>query len=234
MNCEQAFQQLTSTSPSLENDSLQQHLNGCASCRQMAELFRPAVEILGNGSQEGPWSHSDSWQRVWDAAAIAERSAAQLRDALAVEPQQSGVWSWVRSTALLAAGVVFGVCLNGSGIIGANHANGQPPQTLAIGRSVDSDPDCRCARLVSHTRHANEMGVCILCQGRPRKMNVKSLCMVCHETVAPAAAGESTRDKLQGSWQPLRHPPLGSTQPMARLLVDAWLNAGIARAQQAG
>ena len=50
MNCDQVFQYLTSTKPHEWNGELDRHVAGCESCRAMAELFRPAVALFGDGT----------------------------------------------------------------------------------------------------------------------------------------------------------------------------------------
>jgi len=59
MNCDQAFERLTD--PQLNGDSeLQDHLDRCPRCRDMAEILEPALRfVTGDGSQE--WSTS-AWE----------------------------------------------------------------------------------------------------------------------------------------------------------------------------
>lgn len=53
MNCDEAFDRLTEASGA-SDDSLQTHLAECPRCRDMAELLRPALDLIQSPDGDGP------------------------------------------------------------------------------------------------------------------------------------------------------------------------------------
>jgi len=235
MNCDQVFQHLTSLHPAPVNGQLERHLSGCPSCRELAELFRPAVEAFGSGSNEDDAADAPgSWERVWDAVSVAERTAAQLKDARPATTRRTRAGSLAGCAALLAAGVLLGASLNWFGMFSAAgpiHHELQPSNTLNL---PASHAECRCAKLVSHARRATDDGVCPVCQSRAAKVNIVSLCMTCHDNATTEPSAKLLLQDLQSGVQPLRLWLKSSPQPFATLLTEARLGSLTQSPVQAG
>jgi hypothetical protein len=218
MNCDQVFQHLTSLHPAPVNGQLDQHLADCSSCRELAELFRPAVEAFDGGTAEDDSADAPgSWERVWDAVSVAERTAAQLKDLRPDTIRQTRAWPLAACAAVLAAGVLLGASLDRAGWLGGaeSHRHGFGSSTAV--QAPDGD-EVRCARLVSHVRRATEDGVCPICQSHVAKLKVVNLCMACHDDADDRATDVRLRD-FQSSLQPIRSWLRNSPSPFATLVL---------------
>ena len=183
MNCDEVFQHLTSVSePKPMNGVLGRHLQGCPSCREMADLLCPAVELFDRGSNDDDAVEAaEPWQIVWDAVAVAERAAAQLKDKPSVPTaRRDGYRKALFCAALLLVGAGIG-CLIGRETV-ADLTAGAPIQPKAPSSSpsmLDDTPHGSCARLVALLEHGKANEFCPTCN-RPF-MGVKAnICAICH------------------------------------------------------
>lgn len=226
MNCDQVFQHLTSLHPAPVNGQLERHLSDCRSCRELAELFQPAVEVFDSGSNEDDAADApESWERVWDAVSIAERSAVQLKDTRPATTWRARAGSLTGCAALLAAGVLLGASLNWAGMLGGGEKLRSEFPSSSTAKLPADDAECRCAKLVSHARRASEDGVCPVCQARGAKINIVTLCMTCHENPTAEPATKVSLQDLQSSLQSLRSWLKTTPQPFATFLLEARLNS---------
>ena len=235
MNCDQVFQHLTSLHPSPVNGQLDRHLAGCPSCREMAELFRPAVEVFGSGSHEDDAADAPgSWTRVWDAVSIAERTAVQLTDARPAPTRLARIRSLAGYVAVLAAGVLLGASLNWGGTLGRSNSIHDEIRSSSTANLPPDNVECRCAKLVTHTRRASESGICPVCQSHVTKLNIVTLCITCHENSPADSTTQVRLQDLQSSLVPLRSWLKTSRQPFATILLEARLNSFKPNSVQAG
>lgn len=196
MNCDEVFQQLTRFDPATfapgaaACDAIARHLARCPACREMAELFRPAVESFSDTVEPNDIAAepSESWQRVWEAVGVAERSAAQLRAAAPPRRAWLRTTSLVRSAALLLVGVAIGAVVSRSGAAAHPTLQVQSPSADPSNPAVPaiSRPH-RCERLVSATRDAGDDVTCPTCSQpiERARLNVAALCIVCHGARQP-------------------------------------------------
>ena len=204
MNCDQVFQHLTSIHPESANGKIGRHLAECPSCRQLADLFRPAVHLLvadpsGDDRAEAP----ESWHKVWDAVAVAEQAAAQLQDVRGATTARGRSWSVARGAVLLAVGILIGALVNWGGVFGSMASSRSDSPAPTIADRADRSAEIRCASFVSFAKHAAEAGMCPLCREKAAKINVATVCMACHENAGAVPTEKSPLQKLQSSWQQL-------------------------------
>jgi hypothetical protein len=184
MNCDQVFQHLTSVRPTPQNGALTKHLKHCRSCRQMAELFEPAVQLLGPESDEAqaiPDQTCDRWSRVWVSAGVAERVAAQLEQCT---EQRAGHWrsspALLRSAAVLLAGIVLGILCTQANVT----PRAEQPHSAAVVSDLNEshEPKCRYENLIAEHMQSDPVQFCVNC--RPKLAaeiaNIVTVCMVCH------------------------------------------------------
>jgi hypothetical protein len=196
MNCDQVFQRLASADRRPLGVQVERHLAACPTCRGLAELFQPAVELLSESVIEQPEAQaSPAWQRIWEMAAVADRSAEQLHAASRPRHQTklSGR-ALIQAAALVFVGVLLGGVLARGGILGpgntrlpvsSNESLFPPlPETLGHGR---------CEHLVTVVREAIESGNCPTCRQPVSKGSIPAalLCMACHR---PAPSGPTSFD----------------------------------------
>jgi hypothetical protein len=190
MNCDQAFQVMASVNGDIDRPELDEHLAGCASCRELAELFRPATNLFRDASDPAePASAPESWDRVWQAVAVAQQAAGQL----ARREHPSSRWrtrlsSFVKVAALLALGAICGgtaTRMYASGGQAARVAVADPGGLLPSATLAD-DGCVRCERLIQEGQRWFDAGACPTCGGKVQrqKLFLVSLCLVCH-TEAP-------------------------------------------------
>jgi hypothetical protein len=184
MNCDDVLQHLTSRPPQGRDAQLERHLAGCASCRDMANLFRPAADLLIGDLTDGETAEApEGWQRIWDAVAVAERAARQLKE----RPAPPSMWRararmLGRSVAILLAGVLLGSILTRVGMPDQFVANGQEGVPITHLSSLpDGAATGRCERLISEIRRSSELGLCLNCkQETTSASGAIALCMICH------------------------------------------------------
>ncbi len=170
MNCNEVFEHLTRTATvDSGNGTLANHLAGCRSCRELAELYRPAIDLFGNSN--GHEDHGDApppWQRVWEAVAVAESLAAQVRYH---KERPRNLPRLNRSVFRHAAVLLVGVLLGGVITRGAMPSPGVPAVT----------PTTRCESLLAVVERAGHLAMCPTCnQSLQSKTSLLSLCGVCH------------------------------------------------------
>jgi hypothetical protein len=225
MNCDQVFQHLTSVHPAPVNGQLDRHLAGCPSCRELAELFWPAVAAFDGGPNEDDSGDAPgSWERVWDAVSVAERTAAQLKDARPATDRRTRAWPFAACAAVLAVGTFLGASLDRAGWLGSAGSNrADSPGSTAV--KAPSDEVFRCARLVSHARHAGDDGACPVCQSRGAKFKLVTLCMTCHDDADDTSSDVRFHDlqsSLRSGRRSLRttspEPIVPASSPTVRIL----------------
>lgn len=114
MNCDEAFERLTSP-PESDNGPLERHLNECARCRAMQEALSPAIAWLA-ADADLPESRDESprWHLSEEAVRIAERTSRRLQSrprAAAQAPRaarREGQWFLLAAVVVL---VLFAVWL---------------------------------------------------------------------------------------------------------------------------
>jgi hypothetical protein len=203
MNCDDVFQVLTSSRPHSANGELDRHLAGCRSCREIADLFRPAVGMLATHADDrNDAEPSESWRRVWDAVAVAERAAEQLgHTPPSVRSRPSRLLFLSRSAALIVIGITLGGVMTWAGGLG-----GRPAGNRIDGVAVDTGaldtvrPTGRCDELLRFCRQSLRSAKCPTCgdAAPPARINVVALCTVCH--ALPSSASESADDGLHTGW----------------------------------
>lgn len=174
MRCDEVFEHLTRAGgQSGANGRLERHLAECGSCRELAELFAPAVALFERGGGDEDGEVPAAWGRVWEAVGVAERAAGQLRES----GRTAGRWrryGWPACTAAaLLIGVMAGVVVGGGGA---------KPQAAAMPRMTSGAAEVSCDLLLAVFREAAGAEICPVCR-RPierRQSEVVSLCAVCH------------------------------------------------------
>jgi hypothetical protein len=174
MRCDEVFEHLTRAGgQSRANGRLERHLAECGSCRELAELFGPAVALFERGGADEEGEVPAAWGRVWEAVGVAERAAAQVRRSR----RTKGGWQrygWPACTAAaLLIGVMAGVVVGGGGA---------KPQAAAMPRLSNGATEVSCDLLLAVFREAAGDEVCPVCR-RPierQRSAVVSLCAVCH------------------------------------------------------
>jgi hypothetical protein len=199
MNCDQVFHVLTATRPPSANGELDRHLAGCRSCREIADLFRPAAGMLAAHSDDRDGSEpSESWQRVWDAVSVAERAAEQLGHTPRIPPRPSRIVSFGRSAALVAIGITLGGVMTwAGGLSGPSGGDAAAVHSAALDAVY---PTGRCDDLLAFCRHAIKSAKCPTCgeTAPPARVNAVALCAVCH--ALPSPAREPTGEGVSAGW----------------------------------
>ncbi len=204
LNCEQVFQHLTSVHPAPLNGELDRHLAGCSSCREMADLFQPAVALLESGRcDEVSGDAPRPWEQVWEAVSVAQRAADQLRDHSAPSRRRvsSRTAALVRSAALILAGVLVGAALGRVGAFGRSPDLARSDRDQWTNPLMENAADCRCEGLVTFLRDAVAHGTCPTCEQpiASRKQPALTLCMACHrESIGTRPDPASSHESL--SW----------------------------------
>lgn len=199
MNCDRAFDLITS--PSERHDpELQQHLQCCARCRDMAELFEPALHLLedsGPGVAFGP----DGEMLYWSSEALDEEGCSEQPRRVrpsrydspeywqAVEAQQRrlGYQEGLKVAAVLMLIAVFSV---GIAIIGRDSSS--PFAQVAAIASED------CLRRETHGKEtAPVLAACVACHldetenakladdAAVRVRQLVQRCVTCHFELKP-------------------------------------------------
>jgi hypothetical protein len=185
MNCDQVFQHLASAESVAANGELERHLNGCRACRQMAGLFLPAVQLFATDAHDdaGPAANGGKrWPQVWDSVALAEQTAAQLRQhARLTDKQQRWTPGVLRLAGVLSLGIALGVLCaraywsGGSVSAGTLHAVGEPHRSF-------HPSECNFDKLIDRQLSGEKVRFCSSCEPKVEAelASVVALCMVCH------------------------------------------------------
>jgi Fur family ferric uptake transcriptional regulator len=167
MNCDEVFEHLTRYTPGESgNGQLARHLAGCNRCRELADLLGPPVELFADAAEDVPEDESEAWRKVWNAAAVAEGAAAQLRQHSTSAPRGlPRAWFIARHAAVLLVGVLLGGLITRDPSVSAPHA----------ARAAD------CQTLLATLHDSAAGGLCPTCQQTLQPgTNLLSLCTACH------------------------------------------------------
>jgi hypothetical protein len=188
MNCDQVLQHLTSIEPSSPSGELQEHLDACPSCRDMAELFAPAVQLFGSDSPEEQGNAAASrscWPEFYEAVALAERSALQLKEHAA--PRRSyraPTRALLQMAAVLTVGLSIGFLTARGGMRYATPSHGSHSSMAGI--DATSGTECRHTELIDELLRLHPGQFCTACEPKvsAELASIVTVCMVCH-TRAP-------------------------------------------------
>jgi len=150
----------------------------------MAELFEPAVQLLGPESDEAqaiPGQTCDRWSRVWASAAAAERAAAQIEQ---FSEQRAGHWrsslALLRTAAVLLGGVVLGILYTQAHVTPRVE---QPHSAAVVSDPNEShEPKCHYENLIAEHMQSDPVQFCVNCRPKlaAELANIVTVCMVCH------------------------------------------------------
>lgn len=198
MNCEQVFQHLASANPSSANGKLEQHLNSCSSCRQVADLFRPAVQLLASEPDEPALNEpsGERWPQIWEAVAVAEQAAIQLKRNYGNNRHRPIFSQPAAFAAVLLLGIAIG--LGGATAWRSNSRASHPlTQPVELASGAARAHLCRYDRLLDEHLGLG-LDLCANCRTKfdAELSNVITLCMVCHTKPADDVHARVGRELL--------------------------------------
>lgn len=186
MRCDEVFQHLTRAGGhSTANGQLERHLAECRSCRETAELFRPAVALFETGGRDDESGEVPAaWRRVWEAVSVAEQAGAQLRGR---ERVGGGWWRRYGWPACTAAALLIGVL---TGVVMGNWGEGAERQAGVVPEVAGRRGGVSCELLMAVLREADGEGVCPTCRRRVEREKTEfvALCAACHLPAGGARA----------------------------------------------
>jgi hypothetical protein len=184
MNCDEVFQHMTSARPSPQNGAIERHLHQCDACRQMADLFKPAIDLLGHeAGDEADLSEPSRghWSRVLSCASEAERAAKHLEQCSGrTSTRRWQLPALMRMAAVMLGGILIGIlCTQASISLTENRAQAVP---LSSTGDVADAHECRYEDLIAEQIQSRPAQFCADCRPKlaAELSSVVAVCMVCH------------------------------------------------------
>lgn len=218
MNCDQAFDQMTSSAPQ-ESTDLREHLAQCPRCREMREVLSPAVALFSAHVSDAPSQPAALPRSVGDDSArrpsaaseesiqVAQELAAQLSGQTSVQRamRRRRPLGWTRGVALFAGGMLAAsiVAMCASAVIPEGKSQ----------HGVNPAHGTKCTWLNKHRTHSSR---------RETAKDVVVGCIACHVADRSADARPTQQFDALRDWfesRPVTAPAVpAATTPDIRLI----------------